>query len=202
MANIMINKVCNLQCSYCFANKFVNNEICEDSNNITKENFEKALRFITFQNPDAKVGIIGGEPTLHPHFSELVQLSLSNKTIKQVIVFTNGINLEKCKKFFEDYRFCVLINLNSPEDIGDKKYEKIKNNIRQISETSKRQISLGVNFYNPSKDYSYILKLANEIGLWQIRLSVVVPNTDEKENQHSLNYFSKFKEGLFNFFKQ
>lgn len=42
MANVMITQRCNLSCPYCFANEFTNN----NTNDITIENFIKALDFI------------------------------------------------------------------------------------------------------------------------------------------------------------
>lgn len=42
MANIMLTDVCNLRCPYCFANEFVN----VDKNEISEQNFKKAVDFI------------------------------------------------------------------------------------------------------------------------------------------------------------
>lgn len=42
MANIMMTDVCNLRCPYCFANEFVN----KDTNEISEENFNRAVDFI------------------------------------------------------------------------------------------------------------------------------------------------------------
>ena len=66
MANIMMTDVCNLRCPYCFANEFVN----KDTNEISEENFRKAVDFIVGDGSHSSVGLIGGEPTVHSHFEE------------------------------------------------------------------------------------------------------------------------------------
>ena len=62
MPNIMLTYRCNLHCPYCFANEFVNKE----KTDITIRDFLKAVSFIT--RTESYVGIIGGEPTVHPGF--------------------------------------------------------------------------------------------------------------------------------------
>ena len=207
MANIMINKVCNLQCPYCFANKFVNRSVCTDENNITIENFKEALKFATYNNPNVKIGIIGGEPTLHPDLKKLVNIALENKSIRKVVLFTNGINMDKCIELVQNPKFNILLNMNSCEDIGKKSFKKMCENINLIKNNATKYnnsdcLSLGINFYDPNKNYDFILDEAQKLGLHSVRLSVVVPNTSEKENQDSLEYFRKFKESLFQFFNK
>lgn len=199
MANIMINKVCNLQCPYCFANKFVNQKNCKDENNITIENFMQALNFATYRNNQCKIGIIGGEPTIHPDFEKLVKIAADDNRVGEVVVFSNGIHIDKCFSVLDNPKISVLINLNSPSDIGIENFNKIIDNAKNI-ENSK--ISFGVNIYDPKKDYSFALKACTEKKLNKIRISVVVPNTNDKRNVNSLEYFQQFKNVLFAFLKQ
>ena len=70
MANILLTNVCNLQCPYCFANYYTH-DIAEE---ITLESFKKALDFIaSSNNQNEKIGLIGGEPTLHTQFGEILE---------------------------------------------------------------------------------------------------------------------------------
>lgn len=205
MANIMINKICNLQCPYCFANKFVNKDTCKDENNISLENFERALDFVTFNNSDdCRLGIIGGEPTLHPQFEELVKKALNRAGRKEVLLFTNGICLDKYIDIFNDSRIGVLINLNSPEDIGEEKYKRIEKALLEINkkEGNKGKISLGVNLYDEKKDYSYAIEMCKKIDTKNLRVSVVVPNTEDKRNSCAEEYFLRMKPMVLKFFKE
>ena len=63
--NIAITNYCNLKCPYCFANKFIESE----KQSITEDQLDKILDFLFYSNLNKykhKIGIIGGEPTLHP----------------------------------------------------------------------------------------------------------------------------------------
>jgi len=68
MANIMLTKRCNLKCPYCFAEEFVN----KSGDDISIENFKVALDF-ALTNPHEQIGLIGGEPTLHNNFKEILE---------------------------------------------------------------------------------------------------------------------------------
>ena len=95
MTNILLTYRCNLHCSYCFANEFVNKE----NKDITISNFLKAVSFVT-KSENADVGLIGGEPTLHPGFLEIMELLIANQRVSQISLFTNGMMLD---------RFMILI---------------------------------------------------------------------------------------------
>ena len=63
MANIAITNYCNLKCPYCFADDMIH----DDNKNMSLENYVKILRYLIQYN-ETDIGIIGGEPTLHPQF--------------------------------------------------------------------------------------------------------------------------------------
>ena len=204
MPNIMINKICNLKCPYCFANKFVNKgETCIDENNISIENFNKAVEFITFNKEKSYVGIIGGEPTLHPNFKKFVKFIINNDKIEKSTLFTNGINLDKYVDILKNSKISVLINLNSPKDIGESNYKKITKNIEMFKENNiVKNINIGINLYDENMDYSFVIETAEKFNLKNIRISVVVPNTSEKRNSHAIEYFKRMKPMVLDFFKK
>ena len=78
--NIMLNQVCNLACPYCFANEFVGRSeksLKSDKSQITEENFRIALDF-AIKSRETRLGLIGGEPTLHPKFEEFVTMGINS----------------------------------------------------------------------------------------------------------------------------
>ena len=93
MANIMITKKCNLACPYCFANEFVNAEKSENMD-ITIENFQKILDFIVGDGSVKSVGLIGGEPTCHKNFDDILDILIDDVRVENVTVYTNGVLLE------------------------------------------------------------------------------------------------------------
>ena len=126
MANIFLTRKCNLNCSYCFADEFVN----KANEEITIDNFKTALQFIK-THKDEKVGLIGGEPTLHSAFAEILDILNSDDDITSYVIFTNGIELDKFIDRITNEKVGLLINCNSPENIGPK-YEKLKSNINLL----------------------------------------------------------------------
>ena len=68
MANISIVNYCNLKCPYCFANDMIDN----NRYTMTSDELVKILDLMGRTNE--YVGIIGGEPTLHPKFDEILNL--------------------------------------------------------------------------------------------------------------------------------
>ena len=197
--NIMINKVCNLNCSYCFANTFVNKDTCRDDNNITIYNFKKAVNFLCGSRGLSNLGIIGGEPLLHPKFEELMDIAICRKDVETLTVFTNGLNIDKFPNVFNNSKVRILVNVNSPEDIGEEKFSRIVNNLSQFK--LKDRIGLGVNIYR-DMDYSFITQLLRNLNLDKLRTSVVVPNSESKRDINPRSYFSSMKETMLNLFRQ
>ena len=128
MANIMMTDVCNLNCPYCFANEFVN----KDRNEITEENFDKAVDFIVGDGSRFSVGLIGGEPTIHSRFEYFVRKLINDDRVKTIVVYTNGIAIDKYWDIITHNKIRLLINCNSPSDIGDHNYKKLCENLDRL----------------------------------------------------------------------
>ena len=46
--------------------------IKEANKTMSLDNYIKVLKYLTEQNYEQRIGIIGGEPTLHPQFKEIL----------------------------------------------------------------------------------------------------------------------------------
>ena len=79
MANILLTQKCNQKCPYCFASYNEGNDY------ISKENFVKAIKFLK-KTPGEKIGLLGGEPLLHPEFAELCNILNEDRDIRDVVV--------------------------------------------------------------------------------------------------------------------
>lgn len=101
--NYYINTMCNQHCNYCYARAQMDwnkikpfNEILEDVNKFKL--FEKSI-----------ISLIGGEPTLHPKFNDI--LKEFSETHHNLHVYTNGttnfskINLEYAKNFLWTFSY-------------------------------------------------------------------------------------------------
>ena len=192
MSNIFLTRKCNLKCPYCFADEFVN----KNNEEITLENFKKAVEFI--KTGDSKIGLIGGEPMLHPLFSEFLDMLISDDKIDSVIVFTNGLRIDKYINKLKHKKIHLLINCNSIKDIGEKNYEKLKYNLTILKNND--NVNIGINIYSKDMDYSYIFELLNIADKHFLRYATALPNISKEKTYDVLNSFLKIKPLLMKFF--
>lgn len=197
--NILLNNYCNLNCEYCFANKVLE----EDREKMSLTDFKFVLGFLKRSNTKS-VRLIGGEPTLHPEFTSIVNAVCQDDFFEEVFIFTNGLFNENVKSTIEMSskikQTSLLINLNEKEVIGEKNYNLIEKNINDLLKTNKRiTITLGINFYKKNQDYSHIIQMAKKYNIKSIRWSLVVPNTTEKENMDIKQYYLEHRDNIYNF---
>ena len=174
MPNIAILNYCNLKCEYCFADDMIQ----EESSAVTLEDFQKILEFTARVPGMNHIGIIGGEPTLHPQFDEI--LKEVNKYCKEcntdATLFTNGIELEKHLPYIGD-RIGILINYNNPANMPKSLAEKLDATLEHLNDLSwfDRKVNLGCNVHMNCTDYSYMWNVVDKYNLDHIRCSVVSP---------------------------
>lgn len=198
MANIMLTYRCNLHCSYCFANEFVNKQ----NTDISVKNFRRAVAFVT-RSGKTPVGLIGGEPTLHPAFQVFMEMLIANKQISGVMLYTNGILLNQYIPQLVFPKIQALVNCNSPLVIGERAYTSIRQNLDKLILTyhMKDRIHLGINLYSDDMDYSYIIELLQRYKKNRIRISLTVPDFSTCGEIDTLEYFRKRKQFLLRFFQ-
>lgn len=198
MANIMLTDVCNLRCPYCFANEFVN----KDKNEITFENFKKAANFILGDGSTHTVGLIGGEPTIHSHFDKFVRFLIQDTRVKKIVVYTNGLCIDQYWDVICHPKVYLLINCNSPADIGHQNYEQLCRNldILFLQKIQKEKATLGINMYKPGFEYQYILDLLKRYNFHHVRVSITVPNLSNTRNTDAWPYFLSMKPYVLEFF--
>jgi len=173
MANIAITNICNLKCEYCFADDMIH----EPSSSISLEDFIKILQF-TSRTPKNHIGIIGGEPTLHPEFDKIIKeiniYCRENNT--GATLFTNGIELEKYLPMLCE-RIGMLINCNSPDKMSIDQYKKLSSTLDKINELCMfdTRCTCGCNVYLGCDNYYWIWEIVDKYHLPHIRCSVVSP---------------------------
>ncbi len=88
MANLAIAGVCNLRCPYCFAGSYLATSRDQGAAFVDAAAFEERLDFLERSGiPEAR--LIGGEPTLHPAFPDLVVAARSRGL--RIPVFSHGL---------------------------------------------------------------------------------------------------------------
>lgn len=194
----MLTDYCNLHCPYCFANEFVG----KNKNEISEEAFDKAVDFIVGDGSRDTIGMIGGEPTTHSQFDYFMRKMIKDQRVRGVTLYTNGILIDRFWDVCSHSKVHLLINCNSPKDMGESNYKKLLKNLDVLlgEKMCQDRVMLGINMYNPNFEYQYILDLLKKYDFHQVRISITVPNVDKNRNTNAHNYFKEMKPRLFEFF--
>jgi radical SAM protein with 4Fe4S-binding SPASM domain len=176
MANLVIAEVCNLSCDYCFASEQM--QAAKASSTpvfISLEAFEDRLDLLERLGVH-DVRLIGGEPTLHPQFPELIRRARQRGN--KIAVFSNGLLSKKalgCLKALPADECTVLVNMNAAR--GQEQM-----NVRQQAQRRAVLHQLGTRVlvgYNISKvdfDPSFLFPLILEANCRKsIRLGLAQP---------------------------
>lgn len=115
---VLITENCNANCKNCFNSNY------RTTKEISIDNFRNLSEWLS-KNGITKLKIMGGEPTVHTNFEQII--SIAQKYFKTIIVFTNAIN-DKIKninlresdyitynaKFINNNFDCSKLLLNQP----------------------------------------------------------------------------------------
>ena len=164
MPNIVITSYCNLHCPYCFAQQMMQEQTMK---NITIERFDEILEWIRpyAEENRCRIGIFGGEPTLHPEFETIMEhtSNFCNKYHAHSILFTNGINLTpSIIKTIPD-NMGILINCNHPSIYTNNNLQQFYNNLDFLYSIGwlgqNKKITLGMTMCETINDYSFYYNL-------------------------------------------
>jgi MoaA/NifB/PqqE/SkfB family radical SAM enzyme len=187
MANIVLSSKCNLNCKYCFAKDYIKSE----NEKFSLDNFKKAVNFIKTKE-DERIGIVGGEPFLHPDFDKILDILEQDIDINNVIIFTNGIFIKKYLNKLKNNKFNLLINCNYPEDIG-KDYDVLKKNLIALQKSGIKNITLGINLYSSLKNYNFIFDLLKTVNLHELRFSFAFSKEQKNNTKNIFDLYKKIK---------
>ncbi len=192
MANIVLTSRCNLSCEYCFAHELTES----DAGDIRMKDF---MEILDFAGADGEIGLIGGEPLLHKQINEFISVLNGRYDIRRVLLFTNGIFLDKLDVSLLYPKTSVLVNVNSAGEIGEIAFEKMKKGIAAlIAYLPKHRITLGVNIYKENQNFDDLVSLIKEFDLKRIRISVVIP---KDKSEGAFKYFARMKKTLLSLVK-
>ena len=197
MPNISLSSRCNLHCPYCFAHETMG----AGSGDITLENFDAALEFLTRTGP-VNIGLIGGEPTLHPHFDEIVRRAVACENVAMLTVYTNGLLIEKHADVLSLPKVTLLVNWNAPSELREGAFERIMCGVDELvfNRGMGRRINLGLNLHGETMEYGYMLDLLKRYGFDKVRISLTVLEFPEGCGQNAIERFRACKPFLLKMF--
>ncbi|MCH8314293.1 MAG: radical SAM protein, partial [Nitrospinae bacterium] len=92
--NIILNTYCNLKCNYCFADEYMEENVQTPDKSMDYDFFISEL--LPRIKSASLINFMGGEPTLHPHFTDILSNTLKNMMpFSYLGVFTNGLMPDK-----------------------------------------------------------------------------------------------------------
>jgi sulfatase maturation enzyme AslB (radical SAM superfamily) len=170
MANVLLTTGCNLKCSYCFADEKMGRG---QRRHMAMNDVHRLLEFFRRSNYSL-FRVMGGEPTLHPQFTDIVDLALAAGM--RVDVLSNATWNEACATYFEQVsprRIYFLLNLDHPDRYRPGMWQHIEANLARLPEA--RNITVSFNIFEREPRYSYILDVARRYSIEMIRLSFSLP---------------------------
>lgn len=159
MANLMVSDVCNLNCSYCFANQLEHSP----EHFLSLADFETRLDFLQRSGIE-QVRLIGGEPTLHPQFPELVRRIRQRGLL--VIVFSHGLMPPAALNSLADLplQACtVLVNMNASRQPEGPSSEEQARRLETLQRLGRRALP-GFNLYSLALELDWLLPVIVQSG--------------------------------------
>lgn len=158
---------CNLKCSMCWQAKY--KEYNKASvGHMEFENFLNIMNKISFLAP-SKIFLWGGEPLLHPNFTEIIREVKSRKFLCNLI--TNGILLEeKTEDILMEKLDTICVSLDGLGEIHDSirgvtgAYEKTVNGLKHLLKKKLYRPIASVNMVINNKNYQYLYDAVKEFA--------------------------------------
>lgn len=206
MPNIILTEYCNLQCPYCFANKMITDAYESSEKNITIQQLDRILKWLTptAASEEFSIGLIGGEPLLHPQFDLILQKinNFCSMTKSNSIIFTNGLLLDKYINQIGE-QMSILINVNK---LNQNFTKTLINNLKLVDSLNwfnTRKVTLGCNLYLQEDNYDFFWNIVDQFlgKIHIVRMSVTAPN-DEKLKLNKELYYNSMKNICLDFLKE
>ena len=181
--NLVITNRCNKNCSLCFAKGFKSlDKIDMDIS------FIKSLPKVINSNPD--IGLLGGEPTQHPKFFEILDI-LYNKYYIPLIFSNFNFNFDVTKELikynykYDFIKYMVNLTYDNVSSIPDNVINNIKILNTQIlnKQTGGQNISISYTISpNSLNNAQYIESLYKKLNYnYRLRLSIAFPSDNNKD---------------------
>lgn len=195
MANISLTLNCNRSCKYCFTQSASKNLSKID---MPTDIFKQALDFIDRSNIK-QIRLLGGEPTIHPHFPELIDMAL--KKNKPIRLFSNGFIPPKVLSILTDIPKNLLTIILNVTDFEEQSSDDREKNIRIMKQLGLK-IMLGFNIYKLNQSFEFLIFLINKYNLKRIiRLGISHPCIGTKNNYLLPKFYFQIGQKIMEFYQ-
>lgn len=167
MANIILTNSCNATCAFCFAQEHSKNP----PQFLNLEDLMIRIKFLQASG-QSQVRLIGGEPTLHPRFKEIIAVIISKDM--SAVIFSNGYIPERYLHFLEEIppeKIAFLININAQSRTPNPKAWRCN-----VFKSLNKKITLGFTILDPIFDLTTYYQIINTFNLQRkLRLGLAQP---------------------------
>ncbi len=173
MANLSISMKCNSNCAYCFARTEMGTPRATGPF-MPMDLFNRCLDLLD-RSKIGQVRLLGGEPTLHPDFTSIVDESLRRG--KHLFIFSNGRMPEKALRRIEEItpeNVTVMINAAPPAGAMMQVFEEQTGALSRL----RQRVLLGLNIHSPAVHLDFLLNWIRRYDLSpNIRLGLAHPSS-------------------------
>jgi radical SAM protein with 4Fe4S-binding SPASM domain len=162
MANILLTERCVRSCPYCFAKKQMDDSALAE---LSWDNLIYIADFLEISN-EHKVSLLGGEPTLHPHFVDFTTYLLERNF--HVNIFTSGImsdeKLSEAQQYLTNFphdNLSFTCNMNHPDISTGAEIERVNKFLSSFGHLT----TPGFNIYQSDFDIEFIVQNINKYNL-------------------------------------
>ena len=183
--NYIITNSCDKGCPYCFASTVRKND---PESYMSLDVFESFI-----DKSSTQVKLLGGEPTQHPHFKEIIDLLIKKKkniTLISNFLFDDDI-LQILLKAHEKIDIHYLINATDLDklnriELWSKNYNTLYSYLYNIDR--ELNLSVGLTIHKDLKYHINYLDFLNDnvIALENLRLSINFPSKKSEKNKFSI----------------
>lgn len=203
MPNVLLTEKCVRACPYCFAKEHMEGSALPE---LSWDNLIYIADFLEVSG-QKKVSLLGGEPSLHPHFVEFITYLLERNF--HVSIFTSGImsdeKLAESQQFLSKVpseKLSFVCNLNHPDISSRKETERIDKFLFAFG----RLTTLGFNVYQTDFDIEFIFQTINKYNLKRhLRVGLAHPIPGEINEYipiENLKKMAKRFTGYFDYFER
>jgi MoaA/NifB/PqqE/SkfB family radical SAM enzyme len=196
MTNLIISRRCNQNCSYCFAGDQTSGGEAPDFLSI--DAFEQRLDYLD-RSGITQARFLGGEPTLHPQFPELVRRARAHNKI--IIIFTNGLMPASALTALEELppeQCSMILNMSATG-----KAAAAKISVQRRADLLKRlgsKIQPGCNIYRVNQELDSLIRLIIESGCKKaIRIGLAQPTLDGNNDFLPTRYYAQVGDQITHF---
>jgi hypothetical protein len=184
MANVVISNRCNRKCPYCFAMHTM------PGNRPRDMSLPDVVRIadLVVAAGGKQLSLLGGEPTLHPHFTEICRYLL-HRNLK-VVLLTNGIAddavIAGLRGIPSGAPLEVMVNVNFPEITPAHERERQRAFLTALG----RRCCISLNLYRADLDPCFAAELGASCGTSKIvRVGLAQPILDAANESLGVEHY-------------